>query len=375
MNRIKDEESKNLPTFPGSSSVPVSVKHSKSWRIWHINLKFVLASQQWATIILTILVCCVPVAILHWGSGKHPRVRDIFLYDATISYPEHENSVPAWAAWAIPLILLILTVLVGEFVLYRPLHANITNAVTTSLHFIIDSLAAFIVAILVYVATKSAVGYPRPDYLARCKPAGGENYQFHTQYGTMSGVECTETNIALVDDGRSSFPSGHACMSAVFVWYTAGYFLWAIYFRHRQSVFGRFVERTNWLGFFIKDLGHALALYWILLNVGLSWAIAGSRVVNNKHHPADVVGGFFLGASVALIFVIRATACLKFIPVYNIETDGAEHLRGGEHGVGDNRLEMAELGDASLNGAPPGSSPRRLGTAQSLGAHHSIPLN
>jgi membrane-associated phospholipid phosphatase len=45
--------------------------------------------------------------------------------------------------------------------------------------------------------------------------------------------------------------------------------------------------------------------------VGLSWAIAGSRIVDNKHHPADVVGGFFLGASVALIFVIRATACLK----------------------------------------------------------------
>ncbi len=47
------------------------------------------------------------------------------------------------------------------------------------------------------------------------------------------------------------------------------------------------------------------------LQVGFSWAVAGSRVVDNKHHPSDVVGGFFLGASVALIFVIRATACLK----------------------------------------------------------------
>ena len=42
-------------------------------------------------------------------------------------------------------------VIVGEFILYKPLHANITNAVTTTLHFIIDALAAFIVAILVYV--------------------------------------------------------------------------------------------------------------------------------------------------------------------------------------------------------------------------------
>lgn len=39
----------------------------------------------------------------------------------------------------------------GEFVLYKPLHANITNAITTTLHFVIDALAAFIVAILVQV--------------------------------------------------------------------------------------------------------------------------------------------------------------------------------------------------------------------------------
>lgn len=45
-------------------------------------------------------------------------------------------------------------VLVGEFVLYKPLHANITNAVTTTLHFIIDALAAFIVAILVQIVRR-----------------------------------------------------------------------------------------------------------------------------------------------------------------------------------------------------------------------------
>lgn len=64
--------------------------------------------------------------------------------------------------------------------------------------------------------------------------------------------------------------------------------------------------------------------------------------------------------------------------MYNVETDGAEHLRGGEHGVGDNRLEMAEMGDAPPNGVPPGSSTAttgQLGNANSIGAQHSIPLN
>ncbi len=69
-----------------------------------------------------------------------------------------------------------------------------------------------------------------------------------------------------------------------------------------------------------------------------------------------------------------ASPC-RFIPVYNIETDGAEHLRGGEHGVGDNRLEMAELGGALPSGAPVDSSTGQLGGTTSVGAHHSIPLN
>lgn len=66
------------------------------------------------------------------------------------------------------------------------------------------------VAYIIGQATKSAVGYLRPDFLARCKPANGQNYQFSPQYGTITDVQCTETDIVLVDDGRSSFPSGAA---------------------------------------------------------------------------------------------------------------------------------------------------------------------
>ena len=47
------------------------------------------------------------------------------------------------------------------------------------------------------------------------------------------------------------------------------------------------------------------------VQVGFAWAIAGSRVVDNRHHPADVVAGLFLGATVALIFLLRAIPTLK----------------------------------------------------------------
>ena len=58
-------------------------------------------------------------------------------------------------------------------------------------------------------------------------------------------------------------------MSAVLCTYTAGYFLWTIYHRHRHSVFGAFDERKGWLHFLWKDLCHAIAMYWILLMVRL----------------------------------------------------------------------------------------------------------
>ena len=61
-------------------------------------------------------------------------------------------------------------------------------------------------------ATKTAVGRLRPDFLDRCKPAAllGNSYLFHLEIGSYASPGCTETDEALLDDGRSSFPSGEA---------------------------------------------------------------------------------------------------------------------------------------------------------------------
>ena len=45
--------------------------------------------------------------------------------------------------------------------------------------------------------------------------------------------------------------------------------------------------------------------------VGVAWAIAASRVVDNKHHPADVVAGIVLGATVGIIFLLRSIPMLR----------------------------------------------------------------
>ena len=55
---------------------------------------------------------------------------------------------------------------------------------------------------------KNAVGRPRPDLIARCKPKEG------TPEHKLVNVEvCTETDHHVLHDGWRSFPSGHSSLA------------------------------------------------------------------------------------------------------------------------------------------------------------------
>lgn len=62
--------------------------------------------------------------------------------DARISYPLNSevDTIPAWAAVFAPIMMLLLTVLVGEFLTSRREHANITQAVATAIYFFLDGV-------------------------------------------------------------------------------------------------------------------------------------------------------------------------------------------------------------------------------------------
>lgn len=55
---------------------------------------------------------------------------------------------------------------------------------------------------------KNVVGRPRPDLLARCKPARGT-----ADNVLLTWTVCTEPNQALLFEGWRSFPSGHSSFS------------------------------------------------------------------------------------------------------------------------------------------------------------------
>ena len=77
--------------------------------------------------------------------------------------------------------------------------------------FISHALASFLTDVV-----KNAVGRPRPDLIARCKPAKG------TLGHTLITIDvCTETDHHILHDGWRSFPSGHSSFAFAGLGYLA----------------------------------------------------------------------------------------------------------------------------------------------------------
>jgi len=131
---------------------------------------------------------------------------------------------------------------------------------------------------------KLYAGYLRPIFLQGCAP--DDNYE-----------NCTGKDRQM----RLSFPSGHASLSF------CGLCVFSFYLEHR---FGMSASRILLLN---KENGELMmackqnSRYMRMLSilcyspVMLAIFIAASRVHDNMHFPADVVGGSLLGGSVALL--------------------------------------------------------------------------
>jgi len=134
---------------------------------------------------------------------------------------------------------------------------------------------------------KLYVGYPRPNFYSMCKPSA--NYSACTAEGS--------------DSGRKAFPSGHAAIAF------CGLSLLTFFIQHRFGVpsqptvivqypDGRFVLK------YTNGPPRKARVYSILslAPMALATFIAASRVHDNMHFPADVVGGAVLGTALSFFF-------------------------------------------------------------------------
>jgi membrane-associated phospholipid phosphatase len=120
---------------------------------------------------------------------------------------------------------------------------------------------------LVTVAMKLYCGYLRPSFFQLCQPDDD-----------MS--DCTASTES---NARMSFPSGHASLSF------CGLMLFSRFLEVRFGVASN--KRPNGR--------HRLMSMLSLAPLGLATFIASSRVVDNRHFPADIVAGALLGGSLA----------------------------------------------------------------------------
>ena len=120
---------------------------------------------------------------------------------------------------------------------------------------------------------KMYVGRLRPNFYALC--------EFDIQK-----LECTASEEHIMES-RSSFPSGHSSLSftgmGVLVWFLLG---------RSSTGFGPFGERKRRLRKFGNPKVSA-----VLALLPLCWAtfVACSRLVDNWHHPSDIVAGTCIG--------------------------------------------------------------------------------
>lgn len=170
---------------------------------------------------------------------------------------------------------------------------------------------------------KNAVGRPRPDLIARCKPAvgtpGNELVDWHV---------CTEERHHVLHDGWRSFPSGHSS----FAFSGLGYL--ALFLAGQMHVFRPRVDLARVLISLAPLVGAAL--------------IAVSRLEDYRHDVGDVTCGSLLGLFISYFTYRRYYPSLRKprceIPYPNPADDS--NFAGSGKGYGRVKDEEERIGGA-----------------------------
>jgi len=152
---------------------------------------------------------------------------------------------------------------------------------------------------LVTWCVKLYAGYLRPNFYSQCQPS--DNYEYCTTADENGdGVDSW--------DLRMSFPSGHAswsfCALTLFTFYLERCFgLSRIqYFNTvttNDSGNTGMTTTSTILMYRGNPFIYRLRSMLCLAPMAVAFFVAASRVVDNKHHPADIVAGSILGYAVA----------------------------------------------------------------------------
>lgn len=133
-------------------------------------------------------------------------------------------------------------------------------------------------AFVITGSLKNLIGKPRPDIIARCKPDPAK-VDALAVFTLATKALCLETDEHIMQDGFRSFPSGHSSSSF------AGLFYLSLYLAAKLHV--------------LDQRGEVWRTFVVLVPTLAAACVAGSRIMDARHHPFDVIFGSLLGMLVA----------------------------------------------------------------------------
>nr|QDQ16936.1 wunen 3 [Danaus plexippus] len=243
------------------------------------------------------LISALGLSIYLLNSLVVPFRRGFFCDDESLMFPYKNDTVSTPVLRIYGLALPILAFLVCEWVLFRGENEKVkllSFSVPAWLRGFYCPLASFSFgACFIELTTniaKVVIGRPRPHFFDLCKPSiDCSAPEWQRRYIESHEYSCTGDRTEHMGDMHMSFLSGHSAWSAFTMFYLALYL----------------EKRVVWRG--TRVLRHSLQFVAVML----SWFTALSRVSDYKHHWSDVLAGYFMGMTFAVLVWTWGTDILE----------------------------------------------------------------
>lgn len=186
----------------------------------------------------------------------------------------NSDTIPNWA------LMVIAAVVPFGVAIFLSFASPSKGAVKAWLHSFVWMMGT---QVMIVGCLKAYCGYWRPYFLNECAFDDAEG-------------RCTAEDY---EHGFRSFPSGHASTSVGPLLHTTLRLMGALRVGHTPRAV-RFGPSKK----FVLELDGLLTMACLLPILLAIW-IAGSRVFDHAHHPADIVGGALIGGSSAVMWYLR----------------------------------------------------------------------
>lgn len=243
--------------------------HRKSFVRRIITVQLIVDVTLWLTVALPVLY------LFLYG---RPRVQGFFCDDLSLSYPYKPDTISTPVLVVYGFAISVAVIVSVEILNSLDIRCRSTCRHTGDVMYCIKAYCLFLIGFVVeemFVdVVKNKMGVLRPNFFDVCKP------EFNRTLcpGYITIYTCAGRDVNEILRSRQSFPSGHSAFSS----YIAIFF--SIYIQKTMKI----------------RLSHVLKVFLQSGLVFLAVLCGLERITDNKHHSADVIGGFFVGSCVAV---------------------------------------------------------------------------